>query len=25
MSYQSVISPADQKTGNLIYPYDKAK
>jgi branched-chain amino acid transport system substrate-binding protein len=25
MSYQSVISPADQKTGNLLYPYDKAK
>ncbi len=25
MSYQTVISPADQKTGNLVYPYDKVK
>ncbi|HTP90242.1 MAG TPA: amino acid ABC transporter substrate-binding protein [Xanthobacteraceae bacterium] len=24
MSYQTVISPADQKTGDLIYPYAKA-
>jgi len=25
MSYQTVLSPADQKTGEIIYPYDKAK
>ncbi len=25
MSYQTVLTPADQKTGNLIYPYEKAK
>ena len=25
MSYQTVLTPADQKTGNVIYPYDKAK
>ena len=25
MSYQTVLTPADQKTGDLIYPYDKAK
>ena len=25
MSYQTVLSPADQKTGDLIYPYEKAK
>jgi branched-chain amino acid transport system substrate-binding protein len=25
MSYQIVVSPADQKTGELIYPYEKAK
>ena len=25
MSYQTVLSPADQKTGEVIYPYDKAK
>ena len=25
MSYQTVVSPADQKTGELIYPYEKAK
>src|ERR1700691_2955537 len=24
MSYQTVISPADQKTGDLVYPYEKA-
>ena len=24
MSYQTVITPADQKTGELIYPYEKA-
>jgi branched-chain amino acid transport system substrate-binding protein len=24
MSYQTVISPADQKTGDLAYPYEKA-
>jgi len=25
MSYQTVLTPADQKTGDLIYPYEKAK
>ncbi len=25
MSYQTVLTPADQKTGSLIYPYEKAK
>jgi branched-chain amino acid transport system substrate-binding protein len=25
MSYQTVLSPDDQKTGNIVYPYDKAK
>ena len=25
MSYQTVLTPADQKTGNIIYPYEKAK
>ena len=25
MSYQTVLTPADLKTGNVIYPYDKAK
>ena len=25
MSYQTVLTPADQKTGGLIYPYEKAK
>jgi branched-chain amino acid transport system substrate-binding protein len=25
MDYQTVLTPADLKTGNLIYPYDKAK
>ena len=25
MSYQTVLTPADQKTGALIYPYAKAK
>lgn len=25
MSYQTVLTPADQKTGELIYPYAKAK
>jgi branched-chain amino acid transport system substrate-binding protein len=25
MSYQTVLSPSDQKTGDLIYPYEKAK
>jgi branched-chain amino acid transport system substrate-binding protein len=24
MSYQTVLTPADQKTGNVIYPYAKA-
>jgi branched-chain amino acid transport system substrate-binding protein len=24
MSYQTVLTPADQKTGNVIYPYEKA-
>ena len=25
MSYQTVLTPADQKTGDVIYPYAKAK
>jgi branched-chain amino acid transport system substrate-binding protein len=25
MSYQTVLTPADQKTGDIIYPYEKAK
>ena len=25
MNYQTVLTPADQKTGALIYPYEKAK
>ncbi len=25
MSYQTVLTPADQKTGDIIYPYAKAK
>ena len=25
MSYQAVLTPEDQKTGELIYPYAKAK
>jgi branched-chain amino acid transport system substrate-binding protein len=25
MNYQTVLSPAEMKTGNLIYPYEKAK
>jgi branched-chain amino acid transport system substrate-binding protein len=24
MSYQTVLTPADEKTGDLIYPYEKA-
>ena len=24
MSYQTVLTPADVKTGNIIYPYQKA-
>jgi hypothetical protein len=24
VSYQTVLTPADQKTGNVIYPYEKA-
>jgi branched-chain amino acid transport system substrate-binding protein len=24
MSYQTVLTPADQKTGNVIFPYEKA-
>ena len=24
MSYQTVLTPADQKTGNVIYPYERA-
>jgi len=24
MSYQTVLTPADQKTGDIIYPYEKA-
>jgi hypothetical protein len=25
MSYQTVLTPPEQKTGELIYPYAKAK
>ena len=25
MGYQTVLTPADQKTGDIIYPYEKAK
>jgi len=25
MSYQTVLTPEDQKTGELIYPYAKVK
>ena len=25
MNYQTVLTPADLKTGNVIYPYEKAK
>jgi len=25
MSYQTVLTPQDQKTGNVIYPYENAK
>jgi branched-chain amino acid transport system substrate-binding protein len=25
MSYQTVLTPADQKTGNVIYPYENAR
>jgi len=25
MSYQTVLTPPEQKTGNVIYPYEKAK
>ena len=25
MSYQTILFPADQKTGDAIYPYDKAR
>jgi branched-chain amino acid transport system substrate-binding protein len=25
MSYQTVLTPEDQKTGNIIYPYEKAQ
>jgi branched-chain amino acid transport system substrate-binding protein len=25
MSYQTVLTPADLKTGNVVYPYEKAK
>ena len=25
MGYQTVVSPAEQKTGELVYPYEKAK
>ena len=24
MSYQTVLTPADEKTGSIIYPYEKA-
>jgi branched-chain amino acid transport system substrate-binding protein len=24
MSYQTVVAPADEKTGSVIYPYEKA-
>ena len=25
MSDQTVLTPADQKTGDVVYPYEKAK
>jgi branched-chain amino acid transport system substrate-binding protein len=25
MSYQTVLTPSDYKTGDVIYPYEKAK
>ena len=25
MSYQTVVAPADQKTGNVVYPYENAR
>ncbi len=25
MNYQTVLTPAENKTGTLIYPYEKAK
>jgi branched-chain amino acid transport system substrate-binding protein len=25
MSHQTVLTPPDQKTGNVIYPYEKAQ
>ena len=25
MAVQTVLSPADQKTGEVVYPYEKAK
>ena len=24
MDYQTVLTPADEKTGSIIYPYEKA-
>jgi hypothetical protein len=24
MSYQTLLTPGDQKTGDVIYPYEKA-
>jgi branched-chain amino acid transport system substrate-binding protein len=24
MSYQTVLTPSDQKTGSVIYPYERA-
>jgi len=24
MSYQTVLTPAEEKTGSIIYPYEKA-
>jgi len=24
MSYQTVLTPSDEKTGSIIYPYEKA-
>jgi hypothetical protein len=24
MSYQTVLTPADEKTGEVVYPYEKA-
>ena len=24
MSYQTVLTPSDEKTGSVIYPYEKA-